>query len=144
MQIVRLNYVSAGYFATFGIPVLRGRTFAATEDATGRRAVVVNEAAARFYFDLRDALVGHVGVGGGDSIMRAIIGVVADTKHRSLRGDVPRFVSLPLARALEQPTRLSLGVRTQGDPLRLVAAIRREILVADPSILLSDVLTMDR
>ena len=143
-RVVRLNYVSANYFATFGIPVLRGRAFGATERVGGPPAAIVNESTARFYFRGRDALVGRVGVGAGSDSARAIVGVVADTKHKSLREDVHRFVYLPLAQALEQPTRLSLAVRTQGDPLQLVGAIRREILAVDPSILVSDVLTMDR
>src|SRR5258706_437786 len=47
---VHLVSVSPGYFETFGIPFLMGRTFTARDDQNASKVVIVNEAAARFYF----------------------------------------------------------------------------------------------
>src|SRR5439155_196185 len=50
------NQVSPGYFETMGIPVLRGRDFLESEVQVRPSAAVINESAARKYFENRDPI----------------------------------------------------------------------------------------
>ena len=44
------NYVSPGYFATLGVPILRGRTFTCQEAETGAHVAIVSESGARQFW----------------------------------------------------------------------------------------------
>src|SRR6185369_4268958 len=69
--------VSPGYFETFAIPVVRGRTFT-DQDDSGPRAVVINEALAKRLWPKSDPTNDRVIIGEGEP--RQIIGVVKDVR----------------------------------------------------------------
>ncbi len=54
---MRLREVTPGYFQTFGIPILQGRTFVEA-DRTAQPAVILSESAARILFSVQDP-IGH-------------------------------------------------------------------------------------
>jgi len=142
---VRINYVSPGYFETFGTPLRAGRPFTTRDAATAPTVAIINETAAQFYFAGRNPVGARIVFDSeGTRIPYEVVGVVTDVKHRSLREPVPRFVFLPLGQALDTPNRLTLSVRTEGDPMAAVGPIRREVQTVEGQILVSDVLTMDR
>ncbi|MGB6193989.1 MAG: ADOP family duplicated permease, partial [Terracidiphilus sp.] len=77
-----LNRVTAGYFETLGIPVLRGRGIETQDKVDGVRAAVVNQTLAQRYFKDGDALgrtfrVADPGVAG----TWRIVGIVRDAKY---------------------------------------------------------------
>jgi len=142
---VRINYVSAGYFDTFGTPVRLGRIFTTSDGATAPRVAIINETAAQFYFAGRNPVGARITFdSAGTRLSYEVVGVVRDAKHKSLREPAPRFVFLPLAQALDTPNRLTLSVRAEGDPMSVVDPIRREVQTLEGEILVSDVLTMER
>src|SRR5204863_5787092 len=53
--LMRLREVTPGYFQTFGIPILRGRTFAEA-DRTAQPIVILSESAARILFPGQDPI----------------------------------------------------------------------------------------
>ena len=57
------NAVSAGYFGTLGIPVVRGRDFGPHDVASGPRTVIIDEALARAFFPGQDPIGRLLGVG---------------------------------------------------------------------------------
>jgi predicted permease len=73
------TYVTPGYFETLRLPVVSGRTLRDSDAKGARPAVIVNEAFARRYFQDRDAVGGHVQMGGQT---REIVGVVGNTQQR--------------------------------------------------------------
>ncbi len=103
--------VQPGYFATFGIPLHRGREF----DDRDQRRVIVNETLARRYWP-HDDPVGRSMKLDGETL--EVIGIAADTRPNVFRDPDPTVYS-PLrdARAAQ------LAVRTSADPLRLARAI---------------------
>jgi len=144
------NSVSPGYFAGLGIPVLRGRTF----DATDPDVAVVNESFARRYFADGSPL--------GRRVLAynrydwRIIGVVADNRGatcppsgcRGFGGDDARLEQAPepvlytsLARGCCGPD-LFVGIRHPA-PLTAVGPLRALVREIDPAIPVEDVLTMD-
>jgi hypothetical protein len=85
--------VSPEYFAAAGIRLLKGRTFT-DADRTGTALVaIVNETAARRFWAGRDPLDGHVKIDDTHAIQ--IVGVVADTKIRSLDEKPAPYIYAP-------------------------------------------------
>lgn len=108
--------VGPTFFETMGIPVMRGRTFAAADFAAARRGVfIVNEAWARRYFPNDDPVARQIG----------IIGVVANVRLGGVRSEAGpmTFMMIPA-----EPDRVgALEVRAAGDPSTILAAIRNEV-----------------
>jgi putative ABC transport system permease protein len=79
------NAVSAGYFKTLQIPLLRGRYFLDTDDDARPWVAVVNQAFARRYWPGEDPIGKQLLTGGGpDERPREIVGVVADVRQNTL------------------------------------------------------------
>ena len=139
--------VTPGYFETMGLTVRQGRAFTAGDDMNAPLVMIVNRAFEQQYFAGRQALGGRVRIGGSDSTqVYTIIGLVDDVHHNALIGTVkPQFYAT-LAQFATAPgnTRraMSLVVRTDGDPKRLVAAVRGAVKATDPRLPLSEVRTM--
>jgi putative ABC transport system permease protein len=134
---------SSGYFATFEIPLLRGRTFTDRDDADAPPVAVINEAMARTFWDKGvDPLQDRLLVGGGKVLngepTRQIVGIVGDVRGTSLgnnlgndpfptvyvpRAQLPDAFSAQLASA--GPT--AWVVRTRDEPTVVSASIQEEI-----------------
>jgi putative ABC transport system permease protein len=143
--------VSAGYFATLQIPLVRGRLLSSQDRAGAPPAAVVNETFARRYLAGRDPI--------GQRFRRVvrsptavadpeltIVGVVRDARRDGPHTDFAPLVYL----SAEQPethtwTQVAeVGVRAAaGDPRRLVPAIQRAVSSIDPTQPIMSVLTLD-
>ncbi|HJU72676.1 MAG TPA: ABC transporter permease [Gemmatimonadaceae bacterium] len=145
-RAVYVNHVSPGFFETLGIPVKRGRGFAVTDDEREPRVAVLSEEAARYYFGSGDALGRMIAFEGDTAPPRSysIVGVVGNSKHRSMREATARFVYLSLAQESYPASRLTLTIRTRA-PLSLTADIvRRRVSEIGPDILVSDIETLQQ
>jgi predicted permease len=113
-----INQVGAGFFETMGIPLLAGRSLN-EQDAVERRPVtVISAMVARQFFSDRNPLGQHLDVFGTD---RVVVGVVGDTRYRSLRQSAEPMVYEPVF----SPG--SYALRTTGDPRALAGFVRREL-----------------
>lgn len=134
---ISTRLVSAGYFTTVGLPLLRGRLLSDRDDANATMVAVINAAAARHYFSGQNPL-GHRLKFWGE--WREIVGVVGDERFHGLAEAAPAAVYTPLQ---QTPTAsVTLLVRTAGDPARMVGSVQREIRSVDGEIALFDVGTM--
>jgi putative ABC transport system permease protein len=135
--------VGPEYFAAAGIRLLRGRVFT-PDDKTGSPLVgVINDSAARRFWSGRDPLGGRVMTDDKDAII--IVGVVEDTKIRSLEEKPEPFLYAPFAQptgpfAMDHGTLL---VRTSGDLRALAPAVRDELRATDSAAPLSAVTTFE-
>ncbi|MEZ5416507.1 MAG: ABC transporter permease [Vicinamibacterales bacterium] len=110
---VRLGSVAAQYFATLGIPIVRGRDFAATDMADAGRAVIVNQ-----------ALVRHL-LGDGDPIGRLLqFGDTADDRYQIV-GVAADAIAVALDQAAEPTAYLPYPQLTLPF-MRVIAAGRGE------------------
>ncbi len=134
--LVAYDDVGARYFGTIGAHLLQGRDFEERDNEKGAKVVVFNQTAARFFFPAGSPLGRHVA---SDSASWEIVGVVADVEQSSVRNDPVRRVYFPMVQISELPTGFRLQVRVTGDPARLTLPIRRAILSADPSLILTGV-----
>jgi len=136
--------IDEGFFATLGIPVLRGRTFAAADwDAQGRN-IVVDAAFERRYFPDHDAIGKRITLGladGGDAY--TIIGVVGSVKHFDLTvpAQKPTFYFDFGAHAGDS---VFLALRSAVAPAALVESLRTALRAVDPEQPLFNVSTLDQ
>src|SRR5688572_477672 len=134
-----LNYstVSAGYFATMGIPIRAGREYTDADTLEAPRTVVISEAMARRYWKDGNALGKIVRFGTSPA---EVVGIVADSKYASINERPLPQLFLSLARS--EMSTLRLFVRTSGDPGPLVAEVRNAIRALDPNLPVYDARTV--
>ncbi len=118
--------VNQNYFSAMRIPLLRGRNFTDQEVAQGDKVVIVSQQLVDAVFPNEEALGKRLVTFANEPY--EIVGIVGDLLHRSLqRQPFP---------AMYFPTRKTGGtnlvVRTAGDPLSLVSAVRNEVRAIDP------------
>jgi predicted permease len=129
---VNANVVGLKYFSTLGIPLLQGRDFTTQDNEGAPLALIVNQAFARRYFEGQNALGQRVSFRGANGPWSEIIGVVRDTKYRTL-GESPRtLVYMPLAQNHE--TGMTLHIRTVGNPTSVAGSVRREVQGLDQNL----------
>jgi predicted permease len=131
------NIVTPGYFEAMGIPVLRGRTFEDGDNATGARAVVINELFAERFWPGEDPIGRTVIVTEQE---HTVIGVVPTGRYHTL-GEAP----LPyyyLAQSQWWNWGMIVHIRTAGDPALIAPALRAEVRDLDPDLPLADMRTM--
>jgi predicted permease len=136
--VAGLRYVTPGYFAALGIPVVRGRGFTGNDGPTGPRVIVVNEALARRYFPGEDPV-------GRDLDRGTIVGVVGDVLQSGLGRPATPEIFYPAAQnvTMASDIGMSLIVRTDGPPAPIVGLIRAAVGEVNPALALFNVKTMD-
>jgi putative ABC transport system permease protein len=128
--------VGPDYFSTIGIPVREGRQLDRRDRAGGLRTVVINRTMAESSWPGRSPLGARIRCGWYDGTMEwmTIVGVVADSHHRSL--DEPIFPEMYLP-ALQHPALtkiVKLVMRTEGDPTPMAGTVQRALREVDPEI----------
>ena len=115
------------YFATLGIPMVKGRDFADTDNDDAPLVAVVNEALARASFPGQDAIGRRIRSGYDGTGFMEIVGVVADV--RSVDPALPPQPQLfmPFQQHPLGSTALTLVMRTAADPLRLSQAVVEQV-----------------
>lgn len=134
--------VRGDYFATMKLRLIEGRTLT-DDDKTAPAPIVINEGMAKRLWPGESAVGKRFrrGVPGDYGPWQTIVGVVADVKE-SL-DTVPGLQGYwPHAQAVWARD-LSIVVRTSGDPLSLVNAIRAELRAIDPEIPIVSTNTME-
>jgi predicted permease len=138
---VRENFVGTSYFDTIGIPILEGRAFAqGTGDKDG---VVINQTLAHRFFRRQDPIGRYLRLGGGPNPRSVeIIGVVRDSKYRTLSEAAQPFLYELLTPGFEGPSGTTVLLRTSLPASSLVTDIRAQVRALDKSLPMSPIETM--
>ena len=140
-----INSVTSEYFDVMGIRVLAGRSFAENEVARDGELekVIVNEAFVRKFLHGRNPLGSQFATGKRfEKPHYAIIGVVSDTKYRSLREVPPPIYYICDFGPNAYPDTFILHVRSHGDPRAIMEPVRRLLHSIDPGLPLYQVSTL--
>lgn len=132
--------VSPGHLEAFGVELRSGRFFEQRDTRAPLPGVVVNQALARHFFSGENPVGRRVSFDredGETSGWKTILGVVADESLDSPKSE-PRPALLELYSDDPRWT-MSLALRTDGDPMRLGAALRRTVASLDAMIPLSEI-----
>jgi predicted permease len=134
--------VGSGYFDALGIPLLAGRAFTDRDDAGSPPVAIVNETFAR-NFNLENPIGRRIGSGQqATSFPLEIVGIVADTKHTGVKGEIPAIVYGPRRQNAGGIESMFYYVRTGADPEALVATIPRVVAEIDPNAPVTNLKTM--
>jgi predicted permease len=129
-----------GFFETLGIALVTGRDFSDRDVDGSPPVVMLNETIVKMHFAGESPVGQRVRLDGERGPWREIVGVVRDSKDRSL-GAIPLPTAyVPLAQNHE--TGMTLYVRTSASPASLVASIRRMIQALEPNLPVPNVQTM--
>ncbi len=129
-----MDTVDEGYFATMGIPILRGRGFRASDTAEAPRVAVVNEQFVKHYWPGSDGVGKHIRLDSRAGGSVEIVGVAQTVKYQSTTEGPMDFVYMPLA---QHPiAQMTLLLRSNGDrdPLQLVQPVKDVIRTLDPNL----------
>lgn len=143
---VEIRAVTPGYFRTLGIPILSGRDLTADDNAGAVPVAFISETAARRWWPGGSAIGEEVWA--GEKVPRRVIGVVADTRSRSL-AEAPRAtiyepfaqVSDSLMKTINGWFPTTFAVRLSGD-MDMAAVVQRAVTDADPEIPVAKLTTM--
>ena len=126
--------VTRGYFYAMGQRLMEGREFVDSDDADAPPVVVVNERLAERYFGApgRGPIGARVALGPGAATWRTIVGVVADTRHFSLRDGTRPAMYVPYAQLPRSA--MTIVVRTDGDPEAAIPDVRAAVSELDPGL----------
>ncbi|HLL70271.1 MAG TPA: ABC transporter permease [Pyrinomonadaceae bacterium] len=133
------NIVSPNYFKTIGIPLVQGRDFSTEDTATSPGVVIINEEFARRYFPGANALGKRVRTDSEGPYLE-VIGIAKNAKYRGLREEPLPFFYTPLAQ--NRMSSLTLFVRTDADPLAVLAPVRAELMNLDKNLTLYQINTL--
>jgi predicted permease len=144
------------FLATMGIPLLRGRDFAASDTATTAPVALISRELQRRYFATQDPLGQKIHIGPPkflqmpvgedttDSSDVTVIGVIGDIRNVGLAlPPEPQILVLYSQHPLVNYGFKDLLVRTTSDPLYALPEIRRQLHQMDSDIPLAAVQTMD-
>jgi macrolide transport system ATP-binding/permease protein len=127
-----MDTVDEGYFETMGIPILDGRGFLASDTADAPRVAVVNEQFAKHYWPGGDAVGKHIRLESRAGAPVEIVGVAETIKYQTIFQKPIDFLYMPLA---QHPiARMTLMLRSSGDPLQLVPSVRDVVRSLDPNL----------
>jgi predicted permease len=137
-----IRLVSADYFRTLEMPLLRGRYFNASDKLDAPPVVIINQALAQKYWPNENAVGKRMRVPTREGpVWTTIVGIVGDIHHRGLDQPVKPEWYAPLAQA-PYPS-VILAVRSTQEPTSLTNAIRHEVQAIDSAQPIAHVRTLD-
>jgi putative ABC transport system permease protein len=140
-----IRVVDPEYFSTMGIPLLAGRSFTERDNFNAARVMLINETLARqFWPHSNDNPIGqHITMKDwGPPLTGEIVGVVGDVKTNGLDAAVGPMIYWPYYQ-FGQIFNVMV-VRTDGDPIRMVSAVKSGIWSVDKNQPVSRIQTMDQ
>jgi predicted permease len=133
--------VSASYFDTMGMRLVRGRMLTNQDESGSSHAAVINQSMADKLWPNQDPLGRHIidvkdeptpAVWNKDAAA-VVVGVVSNTHGGSLAGAFGDQVYLPMTTTGEQPVMYVL-LRTRSSPAEAAAALRDAVAKLDPAV----------
>ena len=137
-------WISADYFKSLGVSLVRGRLFTGRDDADAPPVVIINAEAARRLFPTQDPIgkriaVSYVALGSrtnGEPRMREIVGVVSDLRQRAVNLPPGPAVYMPYTQdeTFHVLNSMNLYIRGSGvDPVALGQSARKRIQALYPN-----------
>jgi predicted permease len=143
-----LNTVSDGFLDALGIPLVAGRRLEPVDAIrSSPTPAIINEAFARTFFAGTNPLGRTFGTGARGEVAKAqniVVGVVGDSKYRSLRESLLPIFYQPLKPSQIAGSQLYLYVRTTGHPDGIVRAVREKLIELEPQLPITKVETMQQ
>ena len=138
-----IRVIDPAYFRTMGIPLRAGRPFAETDSTEAPKVMVINETMARRFWPGEDPIGQRVTMKDwGPPLTGEIVGIAGDVKADGLDSESRPMIywAYPQFPVIFN----SIVVRTEGDPLSLVGAIKDQVWAVDPAQPVAGIATMEQ
>ncbi len=135
------SYVSDGYFATLGIPIVRGRGFLDSDRSDTPLVAVVNEKFAHAYWPKQDAIGRRFHLKTATGPLVQIVGIAKTAKYFWIAEPPLDYIYLPYTQ--EKNPALTIVSESAAPDAAVLAPVLREVVRAiDPSMPVSNLRTM--
>jgi putative ABC transport system permease protein len=127
------DIVRPNFFRTVGLPLIRGRDFAATDANGSPYVAIVSEDFANRAWPGSDPLGRRVSVTGKQGLFLTVVGVVRESALFGV-GERKRAIVFRSHRQFPRARDLALLVRSAGDATALAQAVRAQVRSLDPTV----------
>jgi putative ABC transport system permease protein len=142
--------ISPGYFATMGIPLLRGREFTEHDDEHAPGVVIINQVLAQQFFANDDPIGRRIHLSSRAPHIKwlEIVGVAAPVRQWSfgtrIFGNEAGSMAAVYRPHRQMPMRnMSLAIRTAGNPLAIANSVEQQVWAVDKDQPITGVRTMN-
>ncbi|HYR90626.1 MAG TPA: ABC transporter permease [Terriglobia bacterium] len=133
--------VTSNYFATLKIPILRGRDFDERDTAANTAVVIINQSMAKRFWPNEDPIGRHITFDFlPDDRPREIVAIVGDTRLNRTQREPGPIMYVPHGQemrwrgpSLGERSGMFFVLRTVGDPMSLLPAVRKAVAEVDPT-----------
>ena len=131
------------FFTTMQIPLRLGRQIDERDQrAKGEAVAVVSDVFAQTHFRDENPIGRRIKLGGRGPLDLEIVGVAASVRYGGVKQDIQPVVYVPYAPMEFPPLRqMTYALRTDGDPLRYVSAVRGIVQAVGPRVPVTNVKT---
>ncbi len=133
------NSVSPETLSVLGLPLQRGRDFAASDNIDGEQVVIITEFLAERFWE-GNAVGSRIRI--GEDEWRRVIGVTANLHTGNTASPYFPIMFVPLAQSPQR--RMGIVARTAADPLAQTVALRRAIWSVDSEQPVADMRSVDK
>jgi len=138
-RLVQITVAGRRYLETLGIPLVRGRDLAETDQPNTPAAVIVNETMAKRFWPDQDAIAKRFKFFGQDNFQQ-VVGIAKDSKYNFI-GEEPTPYIYQATTQVYQP-QLSLFVKA-ARPEAVLGTVRSEVQQLDRNLPLTGVFTLN-
>jgi predicted permease len=139
---VNTNGLAPNFFAVMELPILLGRGFAETDNASRPKVAVVNQAFARKYFGGEEPVGRQIKFDSpNDDSTAEVVGVARDAKYTELRGVAPPTVYLSALQQVDGNANFAL--RLASSDAAVLPVIRAAVREVDPTLPVLNLRTQD-
>ena len=144
----RFRIASTAYFAALGIPIAQGRVFERNDSDRTQAIAVINESLARREWPNQNPIGRRLRSGFDGAPWCTVVGIVHDVKHSGLDAKTDaeiyyHYLQVPAPLMYFTEGSMTLVLRTEGDPVQIVNAVRAEVAALDSTLALYSIRTAD-
>jgi putative ABC transport system permease protein len=143
-RVAYTRVVLPGYHTAMGIPLVKGRRLAPSDDAESQKVVLINQAMADKWWPKEDPIGQRVSSGGP---WRTIVGIVGNSRHAYLGHEPSPILYVPFEQGGYghfQDWGMTFVVRVAGDPEAQTGVIRQAFTRVAPLTPPYDIATLDQ
>ena len=125
---------SPAYFATLGIPLLKGRDFSTRDNYDAPFVAIVSESLAKQSFPNEDPIGRRIQCGLDSDKWMTVVGVVGDVRQQSPAASPGPDLYMPIQQHPFYGNEVQVAMRTASEPAQLIAAVRGKVHDANPTV----------
>ena len=138
---VSIHRIRENFPEAMEIPLLSGRNLTAQDDSKAPRVVLVNQTFATRFFKGENPVGKRFAFDSAKPYSIEIVGLLKDSKYTSQRDDVPPTAYVPWQQELGNAGSGVFEVRTAGDPVAIIPAVREAVRNVESNLPVNDLRT---